>query len=193
MNLQGGRVVLREKRLGDAWNEYQWRSNPELSQLDATLPLSISYEEFLRIFKGQLEYPTPWAKRMSVDTLDGLYIGNCMYYDVDTINKEAEIGIMIGNQAYWNDGYGFEILITFIDHIFSSTTLNRLYLHTLEWNKRAKRCFEKCGFDVVKPVRRSKQDFILMELLRDAWEQVREEKLAVRDALAKPVPRGTAT
>ncbi len=193
MNLQGGRVVLREKRLGDAWNEYQWRSDPELSQLDAALPLSISYEEFLRIFKGQLEYPTPWAKRMSVDTLDGLYIGNCMYYDVDTINKEAEIGIMIGNQAYWNDVYGFDILITVIDHIFSSAALNRLYLHTLDWNKRAKRCFEKCGFDVVKPVRRSKQDFILMELLRDAWEQVREEKLAVRDALAKPVPRGTAT
>ncbi len=193
MNLQGGRVVLREKRLGDAWNEYQWRSDPELAQLDAALPLSISYEEFLRIFKGQLEYPTPWAKRMSVDTLDGLYIGNCMYYDVDTINKEAEIGIMIGNRAYWNYGYGFEILITFVDHIFSSTALNRLYLHTLDWNKRAQRCFEKCGFNVVKPVRRSKQDFILMELLRNAWEQIREEKLAVRDALAKPVPRGTAT
>ena len=186
-------MVLREKRVKDAWNEYQWRSDPELAQLDAALPLSISYEEFLRILKGQLEYPTPWAKRMSVDTLDGLYIGNCMYYDVDTINKEAEIGIMIGNRAYWNDGYGFDILITLIDHIFSSAALNRLYLHTLDWNKRAQRCFEKSGFNAVKPVRRSKQDFILMELLRNAWEQIREEKLAVRDALAKPVPSGTAT
>ena len=193
MNLQGGRVILREKRLEDAWNEYHWRSDQELSRLDAALPLAIGYEEFLRIFKGQLKHPTPWAKRMSVDTLDGLYIGNCMYYDIDTINKEAEIGIMIGSRGYWNNGYGFDILITLIDHIFSSDALNRLYLHTLDWNKRAERCFGKCGFNVVKCVRRSKQNFILMELSRDAWEQIRKEKLAIRDALAKPIPRGTGT
>lgn len=183
MNIRGCRVILREKSIDDAWNEYQWRSDPELSELDAALPLTMSYKDFLKIFKGQLDRPTLWAKRISVDTLDGRYIGNCMYYDVDVFNKEAEIGIMIGNREYWDTGYGFDILITLIDYIFASTVLNRIYLHTLRWNKRAQRCFDKCGFVVVKAVRRSRRDFILMELFRDRWHQMREDKLAVRDSM----------
>ena len=192
MHLCGARVVLREKDMDDAWNEFQWRSDPELAQLDATRPLSMSYQEFLRIFKGQMEYPVAWARRLSVDTVDGIYIGNCMYYDVDVINKEAEVGIMIGNRGYWNNGYGFDILTTLIDYIYSSTGLNRLYLHTLKWNQRAQRCFEKCGFQRVKSVRHGKRDFILMELMRNDWDQVREEKLAARDALSKAAPTGSA-
>ncbi len=184
--LQGGRVALREKRLADAWNEYLWRSDPELSELDAALPLSMGYDEFLRVFRGQLEQPMVWVKRMSVDTMDGVYIGNCMCYDIDVINREAEIGIMIGDRGYWNNGYGFDVMVTLLDHVFSSMKMNRLYLHTLDWNTRARRCFEKCGFDAVRTVRRSERKFILMEIRRGRWERVREEKLAARDALAAP-------
>ena len=185
MELRGAKVILRGKRMEDACNEYQWRSDPELSRLDATLPLSMSYEEFLRVFKGQFDYPTPWAKRLSIDTYNGLYIGNCMYYDFDTINKEAEVGIMIGNRDYWSKGYGFDALVTLVDHVFSSSSLTRLYLHTLEWNKRAQRCFDKCGFTSVRPVRRSRQDFILMEIRKSVWERIRDEKVAAQAALAE--------
>ena len=185
LNINGGRVVLREKRIEDAWNEYQWRTDPELSRLDATLPLSISYQEFIRTFKGQFDYPTSWARRLSIETQDGLYIGNCMYYDIDTVNKEAEIGIMIGNRGYWSKSYGFDVLVTLMDYIFSNSSLRRLYLHTLQSNVRAQRCFEKCGFAPKKPVRRSGQDFVLMEVLKDDWEAVREDRLSAREALVK--------
>ena len=93
MNLHGARVILREKEMEDAWNEFQWRSDPELSQLDAARPLSMSYKEFLRIFKGQMEYPVVWARRLSVETLDGIYIGNCMYYDVDVVKKRPRLAL----------------------------------------------------------------------------------------------------
>ena len=104
VHIRGARVVLREKTIKDAWNEYLWRTDPELSQLDAALPLTMGYEEFLTLYKDQLRYPVAWAKPFSVDTLDGAYIGNCMYYDVDVVGKAAEIGIMIGNRSYWNGG-----------------------------------------------------------------------------------------
>ena len=148
--LRGARVVLREKTVKDAWNEYLWRTDPELSQLDAALPLTMGYDEFLSMYKEQLRYPLAWAKPLSVDTLDGAYIGNCMYYDVDVVHKTAEVGVLIGNRRYWNDGYGFEVVVTLVEHIFATTGLNRLYLHTLKWNKRALRCFEKCGFQAVR-------------------------------------------
>ena len=185
VNLRGARVVLREKALKDAWNEYQWRTDPELSHLDAALPLAMDYDEFLRLYREQLRYPLAWAKPLSVETFDGLYIGNCMYYDVDIGRKSAEVGVLIGNRNYWNDGYGFDVVVTLVEHIFAATGLNRLYLHTLTWNKRARRCFENCGFQPVKLVRRSQREFVYMELLREDWESMREGKLAQRDALAK--------
>ena len=184
VHIPGARVVLREKAIKDAWNEYLWRTDPELSQLDAALPLTMGYEEFLTLYKDQLRYPVAWAKPFSVDTLDGAYIGNCMYYDVDVVGKAAEIGIMIGIRSYWNGGYGFDVVVTLLEHIFTTTGLNRLYLHTLKWNRRARRCFEKCGFQPVKLVRRSQREFVYMELLREEWETLRDGKLAQRDALA---------
>ena len=30
-----------------------------------------------------------------MDTLDGVHIGNCMYYDIDTELAQAEFGIMV--------------------------------------------------------------------------------------------------
>ena len=59
MDIQGISINIREKRLEDAETEYQWRIDPELSELDASRPLVMSYEEFLRVFKGQFDYPTP--------------------------------------------------------------------------------------------------------------------------------------
>ena len=185
IHLQGARVVLREKTVNDAWNEFLWRTDPELAQLDAALPLTMGYDEFLDVYKEQLRYPLAWAKPLSVDTLDGAYIGNCMYYDVDVVRKAAEVGVLIGNRDYWNGGYGFDVVVTLIDHIFETTGLNRLYLHTLKWNKRARRCFEKCGFQPVRMVRRSQREFVYMEMLREEWDAMREGKLAARDALAK--------
>jgi RimJ/RimL family protein N-acetyltransferase len=46
--------------------------------------------------------------------------------------------------------------------------LKKVYLHTLVWNTRAQKCFEKCGFVERKRVTRSGYDFILMEMKRPA-------------------------
>ena len=189
MRLVGGKVVLREKRLEDAPLDYDWRSDEELAKLDAAYPLKMKYEEFLRLFKDQLRYPTPASGRFGIETLDGTYVGNCMYYDMDTINKQAEIGIVIGDKEYWSRGYGYDAVVTMVDHLFSNSTMQRLYLHTLVWNERAQRAFQKCGFSPVSNVRRSGQDFMLMEVKKDYWLAVREEKLAARDVAAR-APQG---
>jgi hypothetical protein len=72
--------------------------------------------------------------------------------------------------------------------------LKRVYLHTLEWNKRAQRCFSKSGFNPVKPVRRMSQDFILMEVLKDNWFESAEEILSARfDNAENPAPQTTTS
>ncbi|MCI0440404.1 MAG: GNAT family N-acetyltransferase, partial [Chloroflexi bacterium] len=95
MCLKGEKVVLREKRIEDAAEDYVWRTDEELSRLDATRPLNMSYGEFVRYSREELEYPSARSMRFAIDTHDGKHIGNCMFYDLDRRSGEAELGIMI--------------------------------------------------------------------------------------------------
>lgn len=180
---RGEKVVLREKRLEDTADDYTWRTDEELARLDATRPLSMSYDEYLRFVGNELRYSNSSSKRLAIDTNDGRHIGNCMYYDIDLRRRQAEIGIMLGDRDYWSKGYGTDSIETLVAHIFSTTPLDRLYLHTLEWNHRARRSFAKSGLRELKGVRRSGQDFILMEILRPEWEEARQK---ARDTVGCP-------
>ena len=190
LEIAGGKVILTEKRLDDAWMDYLWRTDEEVAHLDAAFPMKTKFEEFLRFFKEQLRYPTPASGRFGINTQEGQYIGNCMYYDMDTLKKQTEIGIVIGDRNYWGCGYGYDALVTMIDYLFSTTSMERLYLHTLEWNVRAQRAFRKSGFSVVTPVRRNGMEFLLMEIRKGHWLDIREEKLADRDAAAQTTVLG---
>ena len=178
--LRGARIILRDKRADDAENDYRWRSDPELARLDAAIPLTMSFERYLKLFDDQMKYPTPGSHHYSIETLDGRFIGNCMYYDLDTVNLEAELGIVIGDREFWSDGYGYDAVTTLLEHLFTTRNLKRVYLHTLEWNNRAQKSFSNSGFNPVRPVRRMAHDFILMEVLRDDWFAHAEDRLAAR-------------
>ena len=180
VELHGARVILRDKRIEDAEQDYIWRSDSELARLDAAFPLTMSFDRFLKLAQDQMRYPTPGSHHFATETLDGKFIGNCMYYDLDSVKMQAELGIVIGDRDYWSNSYGYDAVTTLLDYCFNEKKMNRVYLHTLEWNKRAQRCFEKCGFTPVRPVRRMSHDFILMEVLRDDWFAKAEERLAAR-------------
>ena len=179
----GRKVVLRDKRLEDASQDYAWRADEELARLDATSPLRMDFQEYMRLYQDELRHPTPWSKRFAIDTLEGKHIGNCMCYDINTVDREAELGIVIGDQAYWSNGYGYDAVVTLVDHVFATVPLERVYLHTLDWNIRARRCFTKCGFREVRPVHRAGMKFIYMELTRQQWQEIRQEKTNGRAAV----------
>ena len=181
MRLVGKKIVLRNKLFEDAWLDYQWRVDLEIATLDAATPLKMKFEEYLRIFKDQLRYPTPGSARFGVETRGGKYIGNCMYYDMDTLTKQAEIGIVIGNREYWNCGYGSDAVVTILDYLFSQTPMKRLYLHTLVSNKRAQRAFLKCGLVWVSVVRRNGMQFVLMDITKERWTKSRDVDVVPRD------------
>ncbi len=174
--VKGEKTVLREKRVEDAPGDYSWRTDEELASLDATRPLNMSYEDFLRYSKEEISFVSPLSKRLAIDTLDGKHIGNCMYYDIDVKGGEAELGVMIGDRDYWGKGYGTDSVASLLGYIFTATSLDRVYLHTLDWNERAQRSFSKTGFREVKRVRRSGQNFIRMEVLRSDWEARADSK-----------------
>ncbi len=161
----GKKVRLRRKCMEDAVNDYAWRQDAELCKLDATYPFTGSFEYFLKLYTDQQIYPLS-SCTFAIDTMEGKHIGNCSYYSIDSVLKEAEMGIMIGDKGYWDRGYGQDALFTSLDYILTHTNLKRIYLKTLTWNTRAQKCFEKCGFKAYGTSTQGEYNFTLMEILR---------------------------
>ncbi len=168
--LRGTKVLLREKRIADASDDYAWSIDRELSRLDAAHPLTLSFNSALALYEEEIMFPQPRRMRFGIDTLDGAHIGNCMYYDINEAKGEAELGIMIGDRRYWGKGYGTDAVATLLRYIFTQTGLKRVYLHTLDWNARAQKSFVKAGFTPKGTVRKNGHSFIFMEISRQEWE-----------------------
>jgi len=173
----GSKIILRDKRLADALNDYTWRTDPELAQLDATPLLTITFPQYLSDYTSQLGYSTSTRHPFAIDTLDGKHIGNCVYYGVNETRGEAELGIMIGNRDYWDKNYGADAVTTLVSYIFRQANLKRIYLKTLDSNSRAQKCFRKCGFTPYGHLVRNGYSFVLMEIHREQCQDQQTESL----------------
>ena len=167
--INSGKILLRPKSIEDALDDYTWRCDEELSRLDASRPIKQTFEEYLRGYKYELNYSNPYSIRFAIDTTNGKHIGNMMCYDINTLMGECEIGIMIGDRDYWNHGYGFDSMVGLLDHMFTYRGMYKIYLHTLVWNTRAQKSFQKCGFTIIETVRKYGYDFMYMELEKNNW------------------------
>ncbi len=175
--LCGQKVTLRPKRAADAFTDYTWRRDPELSRLDAASPLVASYQDYLANYLDEVNYVDPRKLRYAIE-VEGVHVGNCVLFNLDLDRAETEMGIMIGDRRYWNQGYGSDAIWALVNHAFAHFGLRRVYLYTLEWNIRAQKCFQKCGFKACERVRHEGSTFIIMEVLRNEWEE-RRSKFAV--------------
>jgi RimJ/RimL family protein N-acetyltransferase len=169
----GSKIRLREKKLSDVRNDYRWQSDPELARLDAAPVLKMSFPVYLLDYTQGIHRPGPKRYPLAIENLEGKHIGNCTCYDINENEGEAQLGIMIGNRDYWDKGYGTDVVATMVNHIFLNTNLNRIHLKTLDWNLRAQKCFQNCGFTSCGQMRRNSNNFVLMELKREEWEKRR--------------------
>jgi len=164
---RGERLTLREKRLGDAPSDYRWRSTPALSRFDAARPLTMNYQQYLALFREELLYPSPYRRSFGIEDSVGRHIGNIMYYNIDALRQEAELGITIGEPAYWDQGFGTEAVRLLVSYLLERQGFHRLYLKTLDWNERARQCFQKVGFGEYGRTSRAGNTFVLMEFRRE--------------------------
>ena len=173
---RGRLIVLREKTLADAEQDYEWRRDPELAAFDAARPYGGSLRDYMSIARDEINYPSPYRRTIAVADFEGRHIGNVMYYNVDYQRGEAEIGITIGLSDFWGRGYGTDLMRTFVGYMFEALPLQRIYLKTLDWNLRAQRCFEKAGFQRYGTSRRGEYSFVLMDIKRDDFERSDDQR-----------------
>ena len=161
--IEGNRVILRAKKIEDLENDYMWRTDEELARLDATRPLQMSFQEYKTYMQKEIVSDDPYSYKYAILSKDATHIGNCMLYDLSFRQKQCELGILIGDRRYWNKGYGTETISLLLKNGFASNEINRIYLHTLDWNMRAQKSFLKAGFKKIAHVRRNGFLFMKME------------------------------
>jgi RimJ/RimL family protein N-acetyltransferase len=168
---RGRRTVVRRKRVGDARDEYRWRSDPDLAQFDASRPVQAPYESYERNWSFDYRFTDMPGRSFAIEDELGRHIGNVMYYNIDAARSEAEIGISIGERGWWSQGYGSDALEVVVRGLFEVSGLGRLYLHTLDWNGRAQAAFRKVGFEICGTSWRDGHTFVIMEVRREWVEQ----------------------
>lgn len=61
-------------------------------------------------------------------------------------HQRADMGILIGEKGQWDRGYGTDALITYLNYLFNELGLHRVTLQVQDYNPRAIKCYERCGF-----------------------------------------------
>ncbi len=140
--LRGAKVVLRPLGSGDLRRCVKWFSDPQVTQfLGRNTPVTLAEEE--RWFR---DYLRRGDEQIFAIEVDGRHVGNLGLHKVDRVHRKADLGIVIGEPAYWSRGYGTDALRAALAYGFGPLALNKVSLDVLEDNARALHSYEKCGF-----------------------------------------------
>ncbi len=162
---------------------YRWSSDAEVLRWSGGTPTELSLNEFKERLRNDRGFSPNNRRAYYIVTRSGELIGRIGCFAIDWDERKAEMGIVIGEHAYWAQGYGRDAVTTLLRHMFETTSLNSINLYTFPDNVRAQRCFAACGFRVLGRARRFSPDLgefdgVEMAITREEfWEHAHRQAL----------------
>jgi ribosomal-protein-alanine N-acetyltransferase len=145
--LQTERLSLRPMRAEDATGVHQLMSDPEVMAHwdiaaieDPDLTDTIVAAQVAAEASGSAHY---WVIEHGAD---GAFVGLTDLSDIDRWHHRAEIGFMLGRDA-WGQGYGFEAVSAVVTFAAASLGLKRLMARTHVGNLRSEALLARLGFE----------------------------------------------
>ena len=148
------KVRLLEKK--DAPFIAKWLSDPHVLQYYEGRDNPFNLEKVYNVF---FENETDTVKCLI--EYENIETGYIQYYPLDFETRkvygylnEADIifGIdqFIGEVKYWDRGIGQLLVSAMTDYLFHDKQASTVVMDPQSWNKRAIRCYEKCGYQKIK-------------------------------------------
>lgn len=140
-------VQLRELSLEDVEDRYQWSLDKEVTK-HLVVPNQyppFTRDETKRWIEMCMTRENGYEQRAILNE-DGLHIGWVDLKNFDKTNKNAELGIAIGNKECWGRGYGVAALYNMLQLGFYEFGLEKVWLRVDTDNIKAIRSYEKAGF-----------------------------------------------
>ena len=157
--LEGERVVLRLPVPGDVAARVEIPRDPEESRMYGGLgePKVFTVDEVEAGFAEMLHQDLTkirrfliaakvWPDGRPVEEPSGRYIGGIRLHGISPTDRHARLALGIFDRRFWSHGYGTEAIRLILRYGFEDMGLHRIDLVVLEYNARAIRAYEKCGF-----------------------------------------------
>jgi len=174
--LTGDRIRLRAIEKSDLLAFVRWLNDPEVrNNIDMPVPRSMGQEEGWyadMLSKPVIEQPLGIEIQ---DEDNWVLIGNISFMNINQTDRNAEVGIFIGEKTCRNRGYGTEAMRVMLQHGFETLNFEHTYLHVHANNHRGLRSYEKNGFIQEGRLRNHHYmegryiDVIIMGILKDEW------------------------
>lgn len=141
----GSLVRLRAVEPRDVEDFHRWFNDPDVTgTLGVRYPMSVGAE---REWVEHAGVPSYANCHFAVETLDGVLLGSCgLFETAQPENRCAQLGITLGNKAYWNRGYGTDTMRMLCGFGFGEMGLHRIELMVFAHHAAARRVYEKVGF-----------------------------------------------
>ena len=193
-SLEGERVVLRRHTPENLPEFRRWYQDPEVARLARYQDGPMLVDEIDRFFAARAVGNESLAMAIHVRA-DGRLVGTCAFSQLDPDNGSALFHITIGEKAAWGRGYGTEATQLMLGHAFDTLRLHRVALSVFEFNERAVRTYQHCGFSIAGRARESIWrdgrwwDELAMSILDSEWRAARGRERVTRPTVAAAVAR----
>lgn len=173
--LRGPRVRLRPLERADLARYQELFSEPEISLHYGGLGVPENLNQLQRRYDAG-EFDTTDRFLLLAIEAEGTLIGAMVLRNLENLpSRSATFGIIIGDPAYLDRGYGTEASALLLDYTFAVLGYHKINLDLFEYNARAQAMYEKLGF-VVEGRRRENHwtrgrfwDDILMGITAEEW------------------------
>jgi RimJ/RimL family protein N-acetyltransferase len=179
-SITGPTVVLRRHVPANLAAFRRWYADREIARLARYQETPMRPDEVERFFTARVVGAEALAMAVHIRASDRL-IGTCAFSQLDAENGSALYHITIGESDAWGHGYGTEATQLMLDHAFGTLGLHRISLFVFEFNVRAVRAYQRCGFVVEGRARESIWrdgrwwDELAMSVLESDWRKRRRE------------------
>ncbi len=160
---------------------YKWENDFELMMYSRSKPLNfVSMEQLERQYdKWMKENKEVHFIVELVDTNEP--IGTAVIRKEEWSNvKNADIGTYIGKKEYWSKGYGKQITVALLEMCFIFLNMERCEAWSVEYNTRAHKTLETCGFKKGGVMRQTvlvngkKWNSYHFDMLREEYTNIRQ-------------------
>lgn len=171
--LKGRKTILRPLRKATDFELcLRWINDPEVNQyLLIHFPLTEKKEE--EWFDKLANDPNEVV--LGIETLDGKLIGTMGLHRINSKDRTAMTGALVGEKEYWGKGYGTDAKMTLLDYAFNTLNLRKINSSVYAFNKRSLKYNLKCGYKI-EGVRKKQifrngkyHDEILIAVFKESW------------------------
>lgn len=175
--LEGERVRLRAVEREDLAK--LWAFNNDLSVELAgggDPPMPQAYERLVAEWEKQVAEGGRDGMSFVIE-VDGEVIGQYALFNENHTARTCELGITIGDEAYWGRGYGRECVNLLVTYAFQQHNYRKVWLDVHAANERAIRSYQACGFAIEGRLREhvwsdgAYDDLLIMGVLREEWTE----------------------